>query len=222
MGVVLGVGNVGKLSVGAATDAVRAAVWATGQAGGDIAKVTRVAMEGAIEAGRQLGMSAEEVSSAAGAGALEAAAGLGDTAVKAVTKALSGTISGVRIALDAGIPKPKVLVVDTNRGSLESLVQQLAREDFRAIGASSVEELNHTMQANGSIALVLIDVSGFHEEIWACCDRLSRVKVPFVVVAPQRSPAILRDSMKHGASGVLTKPIAAKELAEHIRALVGD
>jgi DNA-binding NtrC family response regulator len=167
-------------------------------------------------------MSAEEVASAAGAGALEAAAGLGDTAVKAVTKALSGTISGVRIALDAGIPKLKVLVVDANRGSLESLVQQLAREDFRTIGASSLEELDRVMRANDGIALVLIDVSGFHEEVWDYCDSLSKVNVPFVVVAPQRSPAILRDSMKHGASGVLTKPIAAKEVAEHIRSLLGD
>jgi len=28
--------------------------------------------------------------------------------------------------------------------------------------------------------------------------------------------------MKHGAGGVLTKPLGVKELAEHIRGLLGD
>ncbi len=221
-GVVLGMGSVGKFSASVVADSVRAAVWATGEVGGDIGTVTRKAVEGGIEGAKQLGMTAEEAAAAASIGALEAAASLGAVALKAVDKALTGTISGVRMAVGAVGPPPRVLIVDTNRANLDLLSQRLSREGFLTVGATSLEELDNLITREDGIDMALVDLSGFDQAIWEKCEALRSARIPFIVISPQRSPAVQRDSLKHGASGVLAKPLGIPELADHIRMLVGD
>ena len=58
--------------------------------------------------------------------------------------------------------------------------------------------------------------------IWDRCEELCKAKIPFIVISPQRSPLIQRDSMKHGASGLLVKPLSIKELLEYIHTLLGE
>ena len=70
--------------------------------------------------------------------------------------------------------------------------------------------------------LGLIDLSGFDQNIWKRCEALRKVKVPFIVISPQRSPLIQRDSMKYGASGLLVKPVGIKELMEYVHTLLGE
>jgi CheY-like chemotaxis protein len=221
-GVVLGMGTVGKISAGVVTDAVRAAVWATGEVGGDVTNVTRKAIEGAIEAGKQLGMTAEEAAAAAGVGALEAAAGLGDIALKAADKALSGTISGVRLALGTAGTGKRVLIVDTNHANAELLAQRLVREGYQTMVAASLEELDQVIGEGGEIDIALVDLSGFDQAIWEKCEALRAARIPFIVISPQRSPAVQREGVRHGASGVLAKPLGMSELTEHIRMVLGE
>jgi len=60
------------------------------------------------------------------------------------------------------------------------------------------------------------------QRIWERCDRLRKARIPFIVISPQRSPLIQKDSMKHGASGLLVKPLGIKELMEYIHTLLGE
>lgn len=117
---------------------------------------------------------------------------------------------------------PAVLIVDANRSELETLAKELEEEGFVTFGASSLDEMDSAIEGQENINLALIDIAGFDKSIWEHCDQLHEAKIPFIVIAPQRSPGIQRDSLKHGANGLLVKPLGIKELLEHIHAALGD
>lgn len=114
-----------------------------------------------------------------------------------------------------------ILIVDSNRTSLEILSQQLEKEGYQVMRASSLEELDSVINNNSGIALSIVDISGFDERIWERYKELHDAKVPFMVISSQRSSSIQRDSMKYGASCLLIKPLGAKELVEYINTLLG-
>ena len=117
---------------------------------------------------------------------------------------------------------PVILIINANRSELEMLAKELEQEGYGTIGASGLDELDGAIERQENIKLALLDLSGFDKSIWERCDRLHEAKIPFIVIAPQRSPGTQRDSMKHGASGLLLKPLGIKELIEHIHAVLGD
>jgi len=118
--------------------------------------------------------------------------------------------------------KTVILVVGSNQANLEILSQQLVKEGYETVSAASLEELDSSIQEKKDIALALIDLSGFDQRIWERCEALRKVKIPFIVISPQRSPLVQRDSMQHGASGLLVKPLGIKELLEYIHTLLGE
>ena len=118
--------------------------------------------------------------------------------------------------------KPAILVVDSNRGNLELISQELGRGGYTILSTASLEELDQAIEGKERFALSLIDLSGFDEGIWERCEELREAKIPFTLISPQRSPSIQRESMKYGASGLLIKPLNIKDLLEHIRTLLGD
>jgi DNA-binding response OmpR family regulator len=118
--------------------------------------------------------------------------------------------------------RPVILTVGSNRTNLDLLSQQLSREGFETVKAASLEDLNNTLKTKQNIALSLVDVSGFDQSIWAFCEQLRTLKIPFIVISPQRSHIIQRDSMKHGASALLVKPLGVNELLEFVHTLLGD
>jgi len=117
---------------------------------------------------------------------------------------------------------PLILVVDNNRSNLEQLTRQLAEEGYATAGASSLEEMDSAIDGQENIKLALLDITGFNDSIWERCDRLHEARIPFIIIMPQRSPVMQRDSMKHGANCLLIKPLGTKELIEHLHAVLGD
>jgi DNA-binding response OmpR family regulator len=118
--------------------------------------------------------------------------------------------------------RPLILVVDGNRANLTLLSQQLRHEGYEALSAGSLEEFDKVLNEQTSLALSLMDLSGFDQRIWLRCEELRKAKVPFIIISAQRSPTMQRDSMKHGASGLLVKPVGVKALMEYIHTLLGD
>ena len=117
---------------------------------------------------------------------------------------------------------PSILVVGTNRSNLGLLSQQLKQEGYEPVIASSLDDFDRTLRAKDGLALALVDLSGFDQRIWQRCEELRKSKIPFIMISPQRSPAVQRDSMKHGASGVLVKPVGIQALVEYVHTLLGD
>ena len=118
--------------------------------------------------------------------------------------------------------KSIVLVVDSNRSNLEFLSQQLGQAGYQILTAASLEELDQAIQEKEKIALSLIDISGFDRRIWECCEELHKAKTSFIVISARRSPTIQRHSIKHGASGLLIKPLDFEDLLEYIHTVLGD
>jgi DNA-binding NtrC family response regulator len=117
---------------------------------------------------------------------------------------------------------PVILVLNSNRSELETLTAELEQEGYITTGVSSIEEMDSALHDQKNIRLALLDLTGFDKSVWQLCDQLDKVKIPFIVITPQRSPSIQRDSMKHGANGLLIKPIATKKLIEYIHEALGD
>jgi len=120
------------------------------------------------------------------------------------------------------INKTMVLIVGSERANLKLLSQQLMKEGYDTLSAVSLEELDQAIQGRKEIVLSLIDLSSFDQRIWERCEELRKAKIPFIIISPQRSPTVQRDSMKHGASGLLVKPLSIKELMEYIHTLLGE
>ena len=118
--------------------------------------------------------------------------------------------------------KRTVLIADTNNSSLALMAQQLEQEGYGTVGTSSLDELDQILQKDGKYSIVLIDLSGFDPGIWERCARMKEAKLPFLVLAPQRSPTTQRDCVKYGAAALLVKPVGTRELIEHIKAVIGD
>ena len=118
--------------------------------------------------------------------------------------------------------KTTILSVGSNHANLELLSQQLVKEGYETLSAASLEELDNSIQEKKDFAVAIIDLSGFDQRIWERCEALRKAKIPFIVISPQRSPLIQKDSMKHGASGLLVKPLGIKELMEYIHTLLGE
>ena len=116
--------------------------------------------------------------------------------------------------------KPVILAMDSNSQNLELLSRQLEHEGFEVRPVSTTTECYRAIKAGDGISVAVIDLSGFDRSIWRCCDRLRKAGIPFLLIASQRSPAVQRDSMKHGASSVLVKPVGVKQLIEYIHAVL--
>jgi len=222
IGTVQGVSEVSRVDASIISSVARAAIACTSKVGGDIVAVAKKVVEGAMEVGDRIGFGAEDAASAAIAGVIEAAEGISKATVDAVVKDLSITSTGARMSFGLASKKPVILMIDSNQTNLELISQQLLKEGYDAISASSLESLDEAIQGSKNIALALIDLTGFDQRIWERCEELHKAKTPFIIISPQRSPTIQRDSMKHGASGLLVKPVGIKELMEYIHTLLGD
>ena len=117
---------------------------------------------------------------------------------------------------------PIILILDNNRTDLELLIQQFEDEGFVAVGVSGLEEMDSAIGEREAIDLAILNVTGFDNNIWERCARLHEARIPFIIIMTQRSSEIQRESMKYGASCLLIKPLATKDLIEHVHAVLGD
>jgi CheY-like chemotaxis protein len=127
--------------------------------------------------------------------------------------------TSIKDTLAALAKKPVVIIANSNQADLGLMSQQLGKEGYDTLNAASLEELDEKLQMNKNIALGLIDLSGFDQRIWERCDTLHKAKIPYIVISPQRSPLVQRESMKHGASCLLVKPLGIRDLLEYIYTL---
>jgi CheY-like chemotaxis protein len=117
--------------------------------------------------------------------------------------------------------KEVILTAVNDRSQLELLAKQLGDEGYEIIAAASVPELITAIEKQGKISLAVVDMSAFDQSIWDQLDKLNNSKVPYIVLSPERSPSVQRDSLKHGASGLFTRGTRLRDLLEHIHVLLG-
>lgn len=121
-----------------------------------------------------------------------------------------------------------VLLVDRNQRNVELLSAFLRDAGYATAGASSLEELDASLEDPESerIDFGVIDIAGFGAEIWERCRALHEAGVAFVIVAkPQPNDAafvLVRQSGRAGARHVLTKPLRKEQLLLLIKIFTGE
>lgn len=201
--------------------ATRAAIRGTRAMGGDVATAAQKAIEAGTEAGEQAGLEHDEAARASAAGVLDATDEMDDTIANAIVRSIAGTASDIRALVEQRLRKPTVMLVSSNRSNAEQLSQSLKQQKYDMRIATSLSELDTSLQSKERVSLVVIDLAGFDQTVWEYCEGLQVARIPFLVIADQRSPSVQQESMRYGARGVFTKPVGVKELAEYIRATLG-
>ncbi|HAG85109.1 MAG TPA: response regulator [Cyanobacteria bacterium UBA12227] len=115
-----------------------------------------------------------------------------------------------------------ILALDRNQRNLELLAQFLSREGYSVLPVSSLEEFEQIIISSQPIQLAIIDISGFDRNIWGCCEKLQKWNIPFLVISPRQSTAIQQESLSHGASSILVKPLVVREFLGIIRSLINQ
>ncbi len=117
--------------------------------------------------------------------------------------------------------KSAIMIVGSNQGEMDMLARWLEKDGFTIQRLKSPEELAKNLRQRKPVAAV-IDITGFDQRVWKHTQKLGEAKIPFIIVAPQRSPTVQRQSLDSGANGVLVKPVRAEELSQYIHTMLGD
>jgi CheY-like chemotaxis protein len=221
IGTVEGIGAFTAITGDVLRYATRAAIRSTRALNGDVAAAAETAIEAGTQAGQKAGLEHDEAALASAAGVLDATDEMDDTIANAVARSISGTASEIRALVEARLRRPLVMLVGSNRSNAEQLGQSLKQQKYDMRIATSLAELDAAVQAGEKVSLVVVDLAGFDQTVWKYCEKLQLSRIPFLVIADQRSPSVQQESMRCGARGVFTKPVGVKELAEYIRATLG-
>ena len=111
--------------------------------------------------------------------------------------------------------KSTLLVLSRNRRNLELLTQVLEQASYQIIAVSSCSKIEEALAATVKVDLGLIDLAGCNRQIWDYCERLQAENIPFLTFTPQYNfnhRTIESDSLAHGASSVLRKPLVIRNL----------
>ncbi|MDD3926971.1 MAG: response regulator [bacterium] len=113
-----------------------------------------------------------------------------------------------------------ILVVDRNPRNRELLERFLVREGYQVCQAADLQEFAAALERDGDLKLALVDIAGFDSAIWDYCEQLRDKDIPFLVISPRQAAALQEESIAHGARGLLTKPLAVRDLLRLIRSLI--
>ena len=114
-----------------------------------------------------------------------------------------------------------LLVVSFHRRNRELLTQVLEKVHYQVIAISNYAELEQALSNSANVDLGLIDLAGCDRHIWNYCEQLQTQNIPFFTFTPQYNRVVEQDSLAHGASSVLVKPLVIKNLLLLINSMVG-
>jgi DNA-binding response OmpR family regulator len=118
--------------------------------------------------------------------------------------------------------KPVILALNRNPKNLEILTKILKEEGYDVMGALNQQELEEFTSSTEKIDMAILDISGFNKTIWDSCEHLRVKKIPFLVLSPHQQKTVEKQGMLSGAKGVMTKPLAIKELLFIIKNMIDE
>lgn len=116
--------------------------------------------------------------------------------------------------------KPLIFSLSRNKRNSDILVKILGEQGYDVAGFSEPIEMVSEAKNREKVDLVLMDISGFNQNIWKSCEDLRLLDITFLVLSPQQHRVIEEQSMKQGAERVLVKPLVIKELLLLVKSLV--
>lgn len=105
-----------------------------------------------------------------------------------------------------------ILLFFKNNANLSVLTEVLNKKGFTAISASDYEQFDCIMVSGTEISMIIADISGFDQNIWQRLQKAKEHSVPFLVISPRQDFMIQKESISHGATGIMIKPVVIKDL----------
>ncbi len=113
-----------------------------------------------------------------------------------------------------------ILALGKRERNLELLAGLLERGGYTVEIATSMEEFDEHLEDLFKVALAVLDVDGFTEDIWKRCEQLNERDIPMLVLAAQIPPAMRQKAVSRGAQTILEKPVDKADLQATIRGLM--
>lgn len=102
-----------------------------------------------------------------------------------------------------------ILCIGRNRRNQELLSQVLIKAGYAVEVAFTYEALT-TVNQGQSLALILLDVTGFDRRVWQSCRELNERAIPTFIITPSDSAHLPARHVPGGT--VLTKPLGVQSL----------
>lgn len=115
-----------------------------------------------------------------------------------------------------------ILIVDKNTTNLHLLEEFLLKNDFKCVVASDYETLDSVVKSGTIIHLVLMDISGFDVAIWEYTRLFNTRQVPILILSAVQNPLLQKESIKHGAKGIIKKPVNLKDFLELLTSMTNE
>lgn len=113
-----------------------------------------------------------------------------------------------------------ILALGKRERNLELLADLLKNGGYAVEIATSMDQFDELLQQRDDVALSVLDVDGFTEDIWRRCEQLNDRDIPMLVLAAQIPPAMRQMAVSLGAQTILEKPVDKANLQATIRGLM--
>lgn len=113
-----------------------------------------------------------------------------------------------------------ILALGKRERNLELLADLLKNGGYDVEIATSMGEFDELLEQRDDVALAVLDVDGFTEDIWKRCEQLNARDIPMLVLAGQIPPAMRQKAVSRGAQTILEKPVDKADLQATIRGLM--
>ncbi|MCO8246272.1 MULTISPECIES: response regulator [unclassified Haladaptatus] len=113
-----------------------------------------------------------------------------------------------------------ILALGKRERNLELLADLLKNGGYDVEIATSMGEFDELLEQRDDVALAVLDVDGFTEDIWKRCEQLNARDIPMLVLAAQIPPAMRQKAVSRGAQTILEKPVDKADLQATIRGLM--
>lgn len=119
-------------------------------------------------------------------------------------------------------PQKTILVVEANPRNMAMLIDFLAKQGYECAPVYQLSEVDQQLNNGHDIGLALVDISGFDADIWMSCEKIRQKGISLLVISPRQNINVQRESIRHGASGVLVKPLVMSELVSLMQSLISE
>ncbi|MFC4549666.1 MULTISPECIES: response regulator [Halorussus] len=113
-----------------------------------------------------------------------------------------------------------ILALGRQKRNLELLAQMLREREYAVEIATSMPEFDGLVETRDDIALAILDVDGFTEDVWKRCEQLHDRGIPMLVLAASIPPAMREEALSRGVHTLLEKPVDKADLQATIRGLL--
>ena len=113
-----------------------------------------------------------------------------------------------------------ILALGRQKRNLELLADMLRNNGYKVKIATSMGDFDNLIERRDDIAVAILDVDGFTEDIWMRCTQLHDRGVSMLILAASIPPTMREEAHSRGVHTLLEKPVDKADLQATIRGLL--